>query len=148
MAGVVAVAEATAVASDDRVSELRHPVRPGEITLALPRVWAQALVLRRGTAVIFHDPVFIERMINRMTVSGHKYGPVEDVYPHTASALDQLRERLRFYEEDGNTEWLIDCANFCMIEAMAPSRETHYDPHAASPGLRTHDGTRITGDPF
>ena len=95
---------------------------------------------------IFHDPKFIERMVSRMTVSGHKYGRVEDVYPHRASALDQLRERLRLYQQTGNTEHLVDCANFCMVEYMCPSHpDAHYDPDTKSRGLLTHDGGRITG---
>jgi hypothetical protein len=80
---------------------------------------------------------FVEYMRNRMVVSFHKYGPVADAYPHKVSALDSLQKRLAKYLETGNTEWLVDAANFCMIEFMRPSvpgaefRATDSD---ASPG--------------
>lgn len=86
---------------------------------------------------------FVNGMRNRMEVSFHKYGPVENAYPHKVDAIGSLMQRLRKYADDGNTEWLIDAANFAMIEFMLPR---HPDAHFrgtdddASPGrisLRT-----------
>jgi len=62
---------------------------------------------------------FVARMKNRMCVSYFKYGKVAD----NASVYDcvqNVRGRLANHELDGNTEWLIDAANFAMIEYMHP----------------------------
>lgn len=65
----------------------------------------------------------IQKMANRMAFSEQKYGPVRDMYPDQADALASLEERIRLYKETGNVEWIIDAANFCVIEAMQPSHE-------------------------
>ena len=92
------------------------------------------------------DPVFLQGMANRMAVSFFKYGPAADGYPHVISALDSLRQRLSAYCETGNTEYLIDAANFAMIEFMLPAhpgahfRATDSD---GSPG-RVANGGQVT----
>lgn len=86
------------------------------------------------------SPEFIEGMKNRMLVSYYKYGALKEAYPHKVNAIESLQDRLRKYQETGNTEFLIDASNFCMIEFMHPSH-----PHAyfagtdddASPGRRS-----------
>ena len=81
---------------------------------------------------------FIQKMRNRMLVSHYKYGWVRDIYPELADAVACLEQRLALYKEDGNTEHLVDVANFAMIEFMLPR---HPDAHFAgtdsgsSPGL-------------
>lgn len=80
---------------------------------------------------------FIEGMKNRMVVSFHKYGPVVDAYPHKVDAIGSLMQRLRKYAKDGNTEWLMDVANFAMIEFMLPRHpKAHFigTDDDASPG--------------
>lgn len=73
------------------------------------------------------DERFIEYMRTRMAVSFHKYGPVKKAYPHKVSAIESLQLRLREYEKTGNTEYLVDAANFAMIEFMRPShKEAHF----------------------
>jgi hypothetical protein len=64
---------------------------------------------------------FINGMLTRMAVSFSKYGVVKDAYPHKVNALESLHKRLDKYLTDGNTEWLMDAANFLMIEFMYPS---------------------------
>lgn len=64
---------------------------------------------------------FVEKMRVRMAMSYYKYGPVRDAYPHKVSAIESLLQRLKRYEDTGNTEWLVDAANFAMIEFMLPS---------------------------
>lgn len=64
---------------------------------------------------------FLRGMLNRMSVSWHKYGNVSDAYPDKVSALDSLQQRLDKYRETGNTEFLIDAGNFAMIEFMHPA---------------------------
>ena len=76
-----------------------------------------------------------------MGTSEQKYGPVDKSYPHDVDALACLEERIELYKKDGNTEWLIDAANFAIIEAMRPSHEeAHFRATEAieSPGLRFH----------
>ncbi len=85
---------------------------------------------------------FIAGMKSRMEMSYYKYGPIRDAYPHKVSALESLRKRLDKYEESGNTEWLLDIANFAMIEFMLPShRNAHFRATKAeeSPGRATYD---------
>lgn len=87
---------------------------------------------------------FIIGMIDRMTVSFHKYGRVSDGYEDGAiNAVASLQERLELYLEDGNTEWLIDVANFAMIEFMFPSHPSAYfaaTDSNKSPGRVRFDG--------
>jgi len=64
---------------------------------------------------------FVQGMANRMAVSFFKYGKVEDAYPHRVDALMSLQQRIDRYMATGNTEYLIDAANFAMIEFMHPS---------------------------
>jgi hypothetical protein len=63
---------------------------------------------------------FVQGMYDRMAVSFHKYGKVADAYPTKIDALASLKVRLERYVETGNTEWLMDAANFAMIEFMRP----------------------------
>jgi len=80
---------------------------------------------------------FAQGMADRMTVSFCKYGAVADAYPHRVDAIASLKKRLEKYERDGNTEWLMDVANFAMIEFMRPRHpDAHYKPtdSKASPG--------------
>ena len=78
---------------------------------------------------------FLDGMLNRMLVSFHKYGPVKK---STADSIANVKERLRKYDSTGNTEFLMDASNFCMMEFMNP---IHPDAHFKatddkdSPGL-------------
>jgi hypothetical protein len=86
---------------------------------------------------------FIQGMLNAMAVSFHKYGAVTDAYPHKLDALESLQIRLERYVETGNTEFLIDAANFAMIEFMAPRHpDAHYKAtdSTESPGRATIAG--------
>lgn len=63
---------------------------------------------------------FAQGMANRMSTSYFKYGKVTDAYPHRVNAIASLKKRLERYEATGNTEWLMDVANFAMIEFVYP----------------------------
>jgi hypothetical protein len=84
----------------------------------------------------FSEP-FAQGMRDRMGVSYCKYGAVADAYPQRLDAIASLKKRLERYEADGNTEWLMDVANFAMIEFMHPRHpQAHFratDSHE-SPG--------------
>ena len=80
---------------------------------------------------------FVKGMRNRMSVSYYKYGHISDAYPHKVDAISSLQVRLNLYADTGNTEWLIDAANFAMIEFMLPRHpEAHFKgtDDDASPG--------------
>ena len=69
---------------------------------------------------------FVQGMADRMSVSFYKYGAMAsadiDVRATIAMRLDR-------YAETGNTEWLIDVANFALIGFVHP---THTDAHYAA----------------
>lgn len=64
---------------------------------------------------------FAQGMAARMAMSYFKYGKVADAYPHKVNALKSLQARIDKYLATGNTEYLMDAANFAMIEYMRPS---------------------------
>jgi hypothetical protein len=64
---------------------------------------------------------FVQFMANRMATSFFKYGPLELGYPNKINALESLQDRLREYKRTLNTEFLVDAANFCLIEFLKPS---------------------------
>lgn len=72
---------------------------------------------------------FTEGMKERMVVSFYKYGPLVDAYPEKVDAIGSLMQRLRKYADTGNTEYLMDAANFAMIEFMRPRHpNAHFEP--------------------
>lgn len=84
---------------------------------------------------------FLQGMADRMSTSFFKYGRVAEAYPKRVNALASLATRLDRYETSGNTEWLMDVANFAMIEFMCPAHPSaHYKPtdSKASPGRVWH----------
>jgi hypothetical protein len=86
------------------------------------------------------SPQFVELMKNRVAISYYKYGMLKDGYPHKVDAIGSLGERLRRYAETGNTEWLVDVANFAMIEFMFPRHSSaHFEgtDDEDSPGRRS-----------
>lgn len=86
------------------------------------------------------NELFIQGMRDRMVISFYKYGPITDGFPYKVNAIASLTDRLRKYAETGNTEFLIDAANFAMIEFMRPAHpEAFFEPTDSdqSPGRRT-----------
>lgn len=88
-----------------------------------------------------HSPELHKRMVDAMTVSFHKYGPVKDAYPHKVNAIASLEKRLRLYRETGNGDYLVDIANFAMIEYMLPAHDSFHDsPTDGGEGRCWHSG--------
>lgn len=86
---------------------------------------------------------FVQGMLDRMIVSFYKYGAIKDSFPSHISALDSLQQRIDKYKATGNTEYLMDVANFAMIEFIHPSiPDAHYTPTDSdgSPGRTTKYG--------
>lgn len=73
-----------------------------------------------GTPASEFSTPFVQGMADRMSVSHAKYGRVAEAYPARVDAIASLKARLERYAKDGNTEWLMDVANFAMIEFMHP----------------------------
>jgi hypothetical protein len=74
-----------------------------------------------------NSPQFHDRMRQSMTVSFHKYGPVREAFPHKVNAIRSLKQRLALYEKTGNADYLVDIANFAMIEFMLPAHPLSHD---------------------
>lgn len=87
---------------------------------------------------------FVQGMRDRMVVSFYKYGPVAEGFPDKVNAISSLTDRLRQYAETGNTEFLMDAANFAMIEFMHPAHPKAFfegTDSDQSPGRRSRRGT-------
>lgn len=85
---------------------------------------------------------FLTGMLHRMSLSFFKYGPVKDAFPQKVDAIATLRMFLDRYERDGNTERMMDVANYAMIEFMHPRHpNAHFTPTDTreSPGRKWHD---------
>ena len=84
---------------------------------------------------------FVAAMKSRMVQGYFKYGSIHDK-DRTVDDLVCLRQRLKRFEADGNTEWLVDAANFAMIIFKKNPQDFHATSTEASPG-RTHRGGRV-----
>ena len=81
---------------------------------------------------------FVAHMKNAVLTSYYKYGWMSQTYPELAQAYKCIRERLELYEKTHNTEYLVDIANFAMIEYKHPAfSDSKYTPTDSdkSPGL-------------
>lgn len=129
----------------------------------------QTLTLRvvPGTEKQF-DPLFLQGMVDRMATSFFKYGDVKNAYPTKCNALVSLFVRLIRYVGGqefremaehalllagsdfvpGNTEWLMDVANFAMIEFMFPRRaDAHFRPTDAGESPGRVMGEQLSSEP-
>ena len=64
---------------------------------------------------------FIEKMKNAIEMSFYKYGWASKTYPELAQAHKCIKQRLEEYEKTHNKEFLVDVANFAMLEYLYPS---------------------------
>lgn len=61
---------------------------------------------------------------NRVEVSFYKYGPAAQNFGrHNVDALKTMQKCVDQYIDTGNTEYLVDAANYLMFEFMYPSHE-------------------------
>lgn len=100
----------------------------------MERVGTREDILRRD-----YSEEFDQLRKNRMVQSHYKYGWVRETYPtKLADAIASMEKRIELYKETGNTEWLVDAANFAMIEFMHPQHpQACFRPTTSceSPGL-------------
>lgn len=81
---------------------------------------------------------FVAKMKNAIETSHYKYGWCSQTYPVLAQAHKCIAERLDLYVKTHNKEYLVDVANFAMIEYLHPEfADATYKPtdSAGSPGL-------------
>lgn len=82
--------------------------------------------------------LFVEKMRNAIEMSYYKYGNARKTYPELAQAYKCIQERLDLYLKTHNTEYLVDVANFAMLEFKFPAfDDAKYRPTDSdgSPGL-------------
>lgn len=81
---------------------------------------------------------FVNKMKNAIEMSYYKYGNIGKTYPDLAQAYKCIQERLDLYLKTHNKDYLVDVANFAMIEFILPSfADADYKPTDSdkSPGL-------------
>ncbi len=86
---------------------------------------------------------FHQGMLDRMSMSYFKYGGLDDESMAKTDLITSAQDRVIKYLETGNTEWLMDAANYIMMEFMYPKIEgSHFRVTEGdeSPGYRTVDG--------
>lgn len=100
--------------------------------------------IRGGNPQSQYSIPFFQGMVNRMLTSYHKYGHVKTARDRGVDFLESSKQRVNKYKQDGNTEWLMDAANYLMMEYMHPSHDAaHFDAESRSPGRILTSG-RIT----
>lgn len=70
---------------------------------------------------------FDELRKNRIEVGFYKYGPAHKNYSSgNIQAIQTMERCVQKYKETGNTEILVDAANYLMLEFMYPQHEKAY----------------------
>ena len=64
---------------------------------------------------------FVAKMKNAIETSHYKYGWASKTYPELAQAYKCIEERLDVYKRTHNKDYLVDIANFAMLEFLYPS---------------------------
>lgn len=118
--------------------DLEVKLSPGTLTL-----------LRATCGDAFTDQLLltIDRMINRMITSSYKYHGL--ITGESVASEDWGRNvgsRWERFMKDGNTEWLVDIANFCVIMstfACHPLWHFRATESAESPGIVLTSGGTV-----
>lgn len=72
---------------------------------------------------------FIAKMMNAILLSHEKYGWMSQTYPELAQAIKCIPDRIDAYNKTHNKDYLIDIANFAMIEYMhSMFPDAHFTP--------------------
>lgn len=72
---------------------------------------------------------FDQKRKNAVLVSYHKYGPSKENFKKgMVDAIGSLKKNLKKFEETGNTEYLVDVANYAMFRFMYPQGNESYRP--------------------
>lgn len=87
------------------------------------------------------DRDFIQGMFNRMMFGFHNYGHMRRRHDRPDN-IKNIRIRLAKYLKTGNTEWLMDAANFAMMEFAVPS---HSKAHFRQTKADESPGSAVAG---
>jgi hypothetical protein len=63
----------------------------------------------------------LQQLVNRMSSLEHAQGPFEELYPIPHRAWQQINDRVELYLKTGDTQFLLDAANFALMEYLRPS---------------------------
>lgn len=63
---------------------------------------------------------FVIKMKNAIETSHYKYGWASKTYPELAQAINCIEDRVAAYKKTHNKEYLVDIANFALLEYMYP----------------------------
>jgi hypothetical protein len=92
------------------------------------------------------DRDFIQGMFNRMIFGFHKYGHMRRAHDRPDN-LKNIDTRKKMYKKTGNTEWLMDVANFAMMEFAKPAHhKAHFRATSASESPGSHVAGRVIRD--
>lgn len=70
------------------------------------------------------DPAFLQQMVSRLVVGEHRYGANNAGQDY----LRRARRALEHYAKTGNIEFLVDAANYALLEAHYPLHpNAHYE---------------------
>ncbi len=65
------------------------------------------------------SPEFEQLMRNRLIMGAWRYHRLHDRRRPAYDCVGSIIKRLARYQETGNTEHLVDCANLCLVEFVA-----------------------------
>lgn len=72
---------------------------------------------------------FIAKMRKAILLSHEKYGWMSKTYPELAQGINCIEDRIKAYRTTHNKDYLVDIANFAMIEYMySMFEDAHYTP--------------------
>lgn len=87
--------------------------------------------------------LFFQRMANRITVGEWRY----DAPNARKRYLSRMKAELDKYEETGNTEHLINIANYAFLESVCPEHpQAHFNNKVGSATRHRFGGERREGD--
>lgn len=70
------------------------------------------------------DDTFIGHMVNAMVMSAFKYGDVKEVCGKVA--IEKMNKEIEMFMKDGNTEHMVNVANYAMLRYMFPQEGEMY----------------------
>lgn len=62
------------------------------------------------------SPEFERLMRNRLILGAYRYGRLNSTGKPQYNRIESVRKRLLLYENTGNTEYLVDCADLLLLE--------------------------------
>ncbi len=59
---------------------------------------------------------FLQMMVNRLAVASYRYGGGVPCWDAAQDYRKRIDDKLEMYDKTGNTEFLVDVANYCMLD--------------------------------